>query len=378
MKVVHLVVPEGIDDPDRPSGGNTYDRRLSGGLADTGWAVLEHRAAGEWPGADAAARDALAETLTGIPAGRVVVVDGLVACAVPEVLVPFADRLPLVVLVHMPLGHGVPGVDVPDVPDVDVAGTGAGADRVLGGGRAGVRAGERAVLGAAAAVVTTSRWTRRWLLGNYHLDPRRVLVASPGVDPADVAPGSGTDRNLLCVGAVTATKGHDVLVDALAGLTASDWRCTCVGSVDRDPSFVAGVHARVRSAGLDGHVRFAGPRVGHELAKAYAAADVLVTASRAETYGMVVTEALARAVPVVATRVGGLPEALGRAPSGRRPGILVAPCDPPALAQALQHWMTDPDLRHGLRAAARERRSSLSGWSDTASTVSRVLAGVVS
>ena len=39
---VHFIVPEGIDDPARPSGGNTYDRRVCGGLAALGWAVREH------------------------------------------------------------------------------------------------------------------------------------------------------------------------------------------------------------------------------------------------------------------------------------------------------------------------------------------------
>ena len=42
MSEVHFIVPEGIDDPARPSGGNTYDRRVRHGLAALGWAVHEH------------------------------------------------------------------------------------------------------------------------------------------------------------------------------------------------------------------------------------------------------------------------------------------------------------------------------------------------
>ena len=376
MKVVHLVVPEGIDDPERPSGGNTYDRRLGRGLADAGWRVDEHAVPGDWPDTDAGSHAALAAALAEVPTGRVVVVDGLVASAAQEVLVPEASRVRLVVLVHMPLGHGVPSVGVVGGGtrgNAETSGAGAGAEA-----GAGARPAERAVLHAAAAVVTTSRWTRCWLLTTYGLDPARVVVAPPGVDRAEVAPGSGTGRRLLCVGAVTPTKGQDVLVDALANVAAHGWRCTCVGSVDRDPSFTNKVRARVRSAGLDGRVRLAGPRVGRELDAAYRTSDVLVTASRAETYGMVVTEALARGMPVVATRVGGLPEALGRAPDGRRPGILVPEGDPRALAEALERWMTDPALRRDLRTAARGRRATLSDWSTTSETVSRVLAGVAS
>ena len=68
-----------------------------------------------------------------------------------------------------------------------------------------------------------------------------------------------------------------------------------------------------------------GPRTGRELEASYAASDVLVHPSRGETYGMVVTEALARALPVLAPRVGGAAEALGVTPDGRRPGCFSRP-----------------------------------------------------
>ena len=106
-------------------------------------------------------------------------------------------------------------------------------------------------------------------------------------------------------------------------------------------------------------MHFPGPRTGAELDRSYAAADLLVLASRAETYGMVVTEALARGLPVVATEVGGVTEALGHGAGRLRPGLLVAPDDPAALATALRAWLGDAELRRRLRRAARERRESL-------------------
>ena len=94
---VHVIVPEGIDDPARPSGGNTYDRRVCDGLAALGWTVHEHaRGRGR--------RAALARAVRRIPDGAVVLLDGLIASPAPEVLVPQARRLRQVVLVHMPLG----------------------------------------------------------------------------------------------------------------------------------------------------------------------------------------------------------------------------------------------------------------------------------
>ncbi len=79
---------------------------------------------------------------------------------------------------------------------------------------------------------------------------------------------------------------------------------------------------------------------------------------------MVVTEALARGLPVVATAVGGVAEALDGAPpaDAARAGVLVEPDDPAALADALRSWLTDPGLRSRLRAAAESRRARLGGW----------------
>ena len=346
---VHIVVPAGIDDPARPSGGNAYDRRVCRGLAAAGWTVHVHEVPGSWPWPDVPSSAALADALSRIPDRALVLVDGLVASPAPEVLVPEARRLRLVALVHMPLGEGT-------------------ADD-------GVREREGAVLSAAASVVTTSAWARRVLLELYSLPVDRVQVAEPGVDAAELAPGTATAGALLSVAAVIPGKGHDVLLDALATLTGLRWQCLCVGSLERDPMFVERLRRRVVAGGMDGRVRFSGPQAGAELAGSYSAADVLVLPSRAETYGMVVTEALARGLPVVAADVGGVPEALGHGADRVRPGLLVPPDDAAALGDALRAWLEDTDLRRRLRRAARERRESLAGWPTTVSVVAGVIAG---
>ncbi len=352
MTAVHVVVPGGIDDPARPSGGNAYDRHVCRGLTSIGWSVHEHAVPGCWPRPDAAARAALAGVVERIPDGAVVLLDGLVASTAPEVLVPQASRLRLVVLVHMPLGHR-PGDECADE----------------------TRTRERAVLSVAAAVVTTSAWTRRRLRELYALRADRVHVAEPAVDAAGLATGTAAGGALLCVAAVTSDKGHDVLLDALATTTDLSWHCVCVGSLDRDPAFAEGLRRRSLDGGLGDRVCFTGPRTGADLGRAYAAADLMVLASRAETYGMVVTEALARGLPVVAAEVGGLPEALGHGAGGIRPGLLVPPGDPAALGAALRAWLGDAELRGRLRQAARERRDSLSGWPTTTSVLAGILAG---
>ena len=347
MTSVHVVVPDSIDDPGRPSGGNAYDRRICQGLSGLGWTVREHPAPGLWPWADAPARMSLQRVIEGIPDGAVVLIDGLIASAVPEVLVPHAPRLRLVVLVHMPLGDAKPGDEV--------------------------AVGERAVLSAATAVVTTSSWTRNRLIDQYALAPGQLYVAEPGVDAAGLAPGTPTGGELLCVAAVTHNKGHDVLLTALAKVADLPWRCVCVGDLTRDPDFVDHLGHQARESGIQQRVQFTGPHAGAGLEAAFAAADLLVLASRAETYGMVVAEALARGIPVIASAVGGLPQTLGRAADGSRPGLLVPPDDPAALAAALRSWFSDGELRRNLRSAARDRRTTLSGWSTTSARIALVL-----
>jgi glycosyltransferase involved in cell wall biosynthesis len=345
---VHLLVPDDVDDPARCSGGNVYDRRLRRGLAALGHPVHEVRVPGAWPHPDASARAALAAALAAVPDGAVALVDGLVGCGVPEVVAPAARRVDVVVLVHLPLG-----------------------DEAGAAGELVTR--ERATLAAAAGVVATSSWTARRLADLHGLDPDRIVVAAPGVDPAPLAAGTDGASHLLCVGSITPTKGQDVLVEALAGLADLPFTCDLVGPVRRDPAHAALVRDAVACHDLGRRVRMAGPQVGSALGSAYAAADLLVVPSRAETYGMVVTEALARGVPVLASDVGGLPATLGHDPDGNVPGLVVPPGDAAALGTVLRRWWEQPQLRNGLRQSARARREMLDGWEVTSRCVTKAL-----
>jgi glycosyltransferase involved in cell wall biosynthesis len=336
-----VVLPGDIDDPGNPSGGNLYDRRVIEQLRRDR-PVHEIALAGAWPRPGS---PDLAGRLAELPDGADVLLDGLAACGVPEQIEAAAARLRLTVLVHLSLA--------------DETGLSAAAGAEL-------TALERRTLHAATAVITTSEGAARRLMQRHHLPVAKVLVAAPGVDPAAPAVADESGRRLLCVAAVIPRKGQDVLVAALDTLGDLDWECTLTGSLTRDPGFVRRIATNPR-------VHFAGIRAGAGLAAAYAESDLLVLPSRAETYGMVVTEALARAVPVLGTAVDGVPEALGVTPGGERPGLLVPPDDPGALAAALRAWLTDAGLRHRLRTAAAARREALTGWDETARLLSKGL-----
>jgi glycosyltransferase involved in cell wall biosynthesis len=349
---VHAVLPGDVADPDAPSGGNTYDRRVCRTLAAAGWSVTEHRVQGSWPLPAKADRATLGSVLAATPDGATVLLDGLVGCAAPDEVAAESDRLRVVLLVHLPLADetGLP----PEVAATLI-----------------VR--ERRVVHAATEVVATSHYAARRVTEMHGLPVGQAHVAAPGVDPAPLSPGTDGRSRLLCVASVTPRKGQDVLVEALAQVADRSARCLCVGAVRRTPGYVDLVRRSARELGLGEQVRISGPVSDADLLAAYAEADLVVLPSRGETYGMVVTEALARGVPVIASAVGGVPEALGRAPDGAQPGLLVPPDDPVALAASLRGWLQDADLRRRLRAAAAARRGALPGWQHTAVALGAVL-----
>lgn len=345
MRELHVVLPNDIDDPSTPTGGNVYDRRVCEGLAALGWSVREHAVTGRWPHPDANDRARLIAALARVPDEALVLIDGLIGSAVPEALAAVAGRLRPVILAHMPLGEETEEL------------ARAEADAVA----------------ATVGVLTTSQWCRQRLINMYGLPESRVWAAPPGVDRAPVTSPSDSGDRLLCVAAVTPRKGHDILLEALASTRDLPWQCVCVGSLDRDPDFASALLQRRDEWGLADRITFVGPCVGEDLAARYAEADLLVLASHGESFGMVVTESLARGVPVLATDAKGLPEALGRAPEGGPPGMLVPPGDAHAFARALRGWLTDAALRTRLRAAALARRTTLAEWTVTAGLVSSAL-----
>src|SRR5262245_43797138 len=276
-----FLLPGDVDDPGVASGGNTYGRRMCEHLGARRVAVP-----GAWPLGDPAE---LAASLATLPDGAPVVIDGLVACGHPEVVMPAARRLRLAVLVHLPLADEA-GLDPAVAADLD--------------------AREWTTLHAAAAVLATSPWSARRLVEHHGLDPGRVHTVVPGTDPGPPARGTDGRSGLLCVAAITPHKGQDLLVEALAGLTDLAWTCACVGPLRRNPAFADRVRGLIERHGLAGRVVLAGPRTGAALEASYAAADLVVLPSRAETYGMVVAEALIRGIPVLATAAGAVPDTL--------------------------------------------------------------------
>ena len=147
---------------------------------------------------------------------------------------------------------------------------------------------------------------------------------------------------LAFAGRLTAQKSLDILVEALV---------SCEGvslAIAGDGEERASTAALVDRLGLAGRVRLLGPLDRSGVLELFAAADAAVLSSSWENFPHTVVEALAVGTPVIATRVGGVPEVVV---DGKN-GLLVPPGDPTALADAVKRYFADPDLRARLRAAA--------------------------
>lgn len=190
--------------------------------------------------------------------------------------------------------------------------------------------------------------------------PRAEAREALGVGGADFVTGF--------VGRLGHEKGPDVLLDAVAADPEAFGTVAMVG----DGSDRRALERRTAERGLAGRVRFTG-RVA-EASRFFRAFDVFVLSSRREGTPVVLLEAMAAEVPVVATRVGGVPDVVG-------PGEawLVPPEDPEALAGAVREARDDPEeaRRRADAASARlERDFDVGPWLDRYEAVYRAVSGL--
>ncbi|MFE9968215.1 glycosyltransferase [Streptomyces sp. NPDC005525] len=126
----------------------------------------------------------------------------------------------------------------------------------------------------------------------------------------------------MCVASLTPVTGHEDLIYDLAHVAdLTGWSCHFVGGIAQNPAHVARLRALIDEYELVDRVTIHGPLADDALDEAYTAVDLLVLPSYAESFGLVVQEPLSRTIPVMASDVGSVPEAIGSTPAGERPGL---------------------------------------------------------
>jgi glycosyltransferase involved in cell wall biosynthesis len=207
------------------------------------------------------------------------------------------------------------------------------------------------------AVLAVSDWDRRRLVAEQGLPASRVRVFRNGILPLpddvdDVRPELA-DPGVPIVGALgrlDPVKGYDTLIEAVARLRASEVRLRCViAGVGPDEARLRGL---IRERGVEGEVVLLGLR--DDVPALLRAFDVAVMSSRSEGAPLAIIEYMAAGLPIIATRVGGIPELI----EPEVHGILVAPDDPEALAAGVRRVLEHPDRAAELAAAARTRQQA--------------------
>lgn len=235
--------------------------------------------------------------------------------------------------------------------------------------------GEEQVVAAADHLVANTEIERRELIELYDAAPHRVAVVPPGVDLDVFHPGDQGEARarlglpsdavlLLFVGRIQPLKAPDVLVRAAAELLSRRpelrprLRVAVLGGDSGggygDPEFLRRLAAEL---GVGDQMVWHQQSTRTELADWFRAADVVTVPSYNESFGLVAVEALACGAPLAATRVGGLPTAVGDA------GVLVDGHDPRAWADAIASLLDHGDLP-GIRARAARHAQAFS-WEAT-------------
>jgi glycosyltransferase involved in cell wall biosynthesis len=158
-----------------------------------------------------------------------------------------------------------------------------------------------------------------------------------------IAPG---ELLIVSVGNLYPVKGHAVLVDALATLRErSGWRLAIAGRGEEEPR----LRAQAAAAGIGDRIHLLGFR--DDIADVLAAGDLFAMPSLSEGLPLALVEAMSFGLPVVVSRVGGVPEVV----TDGVEGLLVPPSDSAALAAAIRSLLDDTALRRRQGDAARTR-----------------------
>jgi glycosyltransferase involved in cell wall biosynthesis len=173
----------------------------------------------------------------------------------------------------------------------------------------------------------------------------RVVPYGANLPPEAAPSPGGSSRGpvrLLYAGAISAPKGVHYLLEAVRLLASRNIRVDFVGRLDLDPRVFEPYREWVR------HIPHV-PR--HELERLYAAADAFVFPALTEGFGIVLIEAAAAGLPIIAATSTGAPELIGESGCG----FLVPPRDPEALAERIEYVATHPQERTEMGRLARER-----------------------
>lgn len=221
---------------------------------------------------------------------------------------------------------------------------------------------ESEVLPQLGRIVAASEATAAKMLAALPLPPEALAVVTPGIAEAARSDGSGSSMcHLLAIGSLIPRKGHDTVLRALVGLPDLAWHLTICGDDELDPACAAELCALSDALGLSDRVTFAGACLPDRLETLWRSADIFVSGSRFEGYGMAVAEAVRRGLPLALTQGAAATEVIPMDGC-----VLVEPGDHVQMSKALRRLVFSAPLRRELAEAAWQAGRTLPKWPDQA------------
>lgn len=215
----------------------------------------------------------------------------------------------------------------------------------------------------ARQVIVDSAFTRSELLSCVDLDPERVSVVHPGVDPsfAQVRRVPAQTKTLLCVGTVERRKNAAIVIESLSAVDGA--RLLCAGP---PTPYQAECEQLARRLGVGDRVDFLGYVEPSRLLELYADCALAVAPSRYEGFGYAAAQALCAGVPLLAARSSSLVEVVGD------DAALLDPSDAAAWARSIAAILNAPQQHEAVAAQRREAARARFSWTTAAAATARI------
>jgi glycosyltransferase involved in cell wall biosynthesis len=344
---VNFIVPGNID---RRTGGSIYDRNIHLGLREIGVDVVLHQLMGDFPSPRDNDIEEYRQILGEIPENDLVVIDGLVAGMMDDVIKGHFKRLKVISLVHLPLG-------VTPWNETEVN------HRFF--------QSERTTLQNSRAVIITGE-PFRTALSSYKIQEDKIFLVEPGrYHTPRKQSYPELPCKLLCVANIIKRKGYHVLLEALSELQGFEWELTCCGSLDHEPSYFQSLNVRIMECGLEDRIVLKGSVSRSELESEFLQADLFVFPSLFETYGMALIEAAGYGLPIVTsidhTIIKTIPDPAA---------IFFHPGDDIVLKEILSDLMSDAAAYSRLCTLAKNQKPKTLSWSQCAERFYEILTRV--
>ncbi len=215
----------------------------------------------------------------------IVIVDSLILGTIPDLIEKFSAKIKIAGMIHLPLS-----LDPSKSENQKIN------FKVLE-----IRSFKHSKM-----LIVTSEYTKYELI-KMGINDDKIHVVTPGINTvANQRNYPEKPENLLCVSRISSSKGQLDLIKALANLQQFEWNLTFCGGFDETDEYYKKIRHQISVSGLENRIVFTGEILPQEIETYYKQADLLISTSCFETYSMVLQEAMAFKIPVVAANSGAV------------------------------------------------------------------------